>query len=113
MTFFCPPSDVGMDESKLMLLRRSIETDIEKGMSDGSVALVARGGRIVMHEAIGHSDKRSGRKAKIDDVLPIMSLTKQLTAAALFRFIDRGQVALTTRIAEVIPEFGKKGTRLP
>jgi hypothetical protein len=62
-----------------------------------------------MHEAIGHSDKRNGRKARIDDVLPIMSLTKQLTAAALFRFIDRGQVALTTRIAEVIPEFGKNG----
>ena len=109
MTFCSPPSDVGLDESKLELLRKSIETDIERGVSDGSVVLIARGGRIVMHEAIGHSDKRNGRKAKIDDVLPIMSLTKQLTAAALFRFIDRGQVALTTRIAEVIPEFGKNG----
>lgn len=103
------PADVGMDESKLILLRKSIEKDIENGISDGSVVLVARGGRIVMHEAIGHSDKRNGRKAQIDDVLPIMSLTKQLTAATLFRFVDRGQVALTTRIAEIIPEFGQKG----
>lgn len=103
------PADVGMDESKLVLLRKSIEKDIENGISDGSVVLVARGGRIVMHEAIGYSDKRNGRKAQIDDVLPIMSLTKQLTAATLFRFVDRGQVALTTRIAEIIPEFGQKG----
>ncbi|MBV5271316.1 MAG: beta-lactamase family protein [Afipia sp.] len=103
------PADVSMDESKLILLRKSIEKDIENGISDGSVVLVARGGRIVLHEAIGYSDKRNGRKAQIDDVLPIMSLTKQLTAATLFRFVDRGQVALTTRIAEIIPEFGQKG----
>jgi CubicO group peptidase (beta-lactamase class C family) len=103
------PADVGMDESKLVLLRKSIENDIEKGISDGSVVLIARGGRIVMHEAIGYSDKRKGRKAQTDDVLPVMSLTKQLTAATLFRFVDRGQLALTTRIAEIIPEFGQKG----
>jgi CubicO group peptidase (beta-lactamase class C family) len=103
------PADVGMDDSKLVLLRKAIEKDIENGISDGSVVLVARGGRIVMHEAIGYSDKRNGRKAQTDDVLPVMSLTKQLTAATLFRFIDRGQVALTTRIAEIIPEFGQKG----
>jgi CubicO group peptidase (beta-lactamase class C family) len=103
------PADVGIDETKLAALRNSIEKDIENGLSDGSVVLVARRGRIVMHEAIGYSDKRNGRKAQTGDVLPVMSLTKQLTAATLFRFIDRGQVALTTRIAEIIPEFGQKG----
>jgi len=100
---------VGIDESKLVQLRQSIEKDIEGGLSDGSIVLVARRGRIVMHEAIGFSDKRNGRKVQTDDVLPVMSLTKQLTAATLFRFIDRGQVTLTTRIAEIIPEFGQKG----
>jgi CubicO group peptidase (beta-lactamase class C family) len=105
----CAPADVGMDESKLALLRRSIESEIANGVSDGSVVLVARHGRIVMHEAIGFSDKRKGRTARTDDVLPIMSLTKQLTAATLFRFIDRGQLALTTRISEIIPEFAQNG----
>jgi CubicO group peptidase (beta-lactamase class C family) len=103
------PAEVGIDESKLVQLRQSIEKDIEGGLSDGSIVLVARRGRIVMHEAIGFSDKRNGRKVQTDDVLPVMSLTKQLTAATLFRFIDRGQVTLTTRIAEIIPEFGQKG----
>ena len=103
------PADVGIDETKLAVLRNSIEKDIENGLSDGSVVLVARRGRIVMHEAIGYSDKRNGRKAQTSDVLPVMSLTKQLTAATLFRFVDRGQVALTTRIAEIIPEFCQKG----
>lgn len=103
------PADVGMDDSKFGLLRQSIERDIEKGISDASIILVARYGKIVMHEAIGYSDKRKGRLAKTDDVLPIMSLTKQLVAGAVFRFVDHGQLALTTRVAEVIPEFGKRG----
>lgn len=103
------PDDAGMDVNTLRLLRASIEKDIQRGLSDGSIVIVARNGQIVMHEAIGHSDKRNGRAARTDDIMPIMSLTKQLTAATFLRFIDRGQVALTTRIAEIIPEFGQKG----
>ena len=76
------PAEVGIDESKLVQLRQSIERDIESGLSDGSVVLVARRGRIVMHEAIGFSDKRNSRRAETGDVLPVMSLTKQLTACS-------------------------------
>ncbi len=57
------PQDVGLDESKLDLLRRSIEEDIARGHSDGSVLLIARHGKIVMHEAIGYSDRANNRKA--------------------------------------------------
>lgn len=103
------PAEVGIDESKLKLLRASIEDDIANFRSDGSVVIVARYGKVVMHEAIGFTDRASGRKARVDDLLPIMSVTKQMTAAAVLRFIDRGQLSLTTRIAEVIPEFGQAG----
>lgn len=105
----CTPAEAGMDAATLDFLRESIEHDIENRLSDGSIVIVARGGKIVMNEAIGYSDRRIGRQARTDDVMPIMSLTKQLTAATVFRFIDRGQLALTTRIAEVIPEFGVGG----
>ncbi|MEV8546496.1 serine hydrolase domain-containing protein [Streptomyces sp. NPDC051572] len=104
-----PPADAGFDEGTLERLREVVRDDIEAGTVDGSIILLARGGRIVMHEAIGFSDRSKGRVAQVDDVLPVMSLTKQLTAATVFRFIDRGRLGLTTRIAEVIPEFGRKG----
>jgi CubicO group peptidase (beta-lactamase class C family) len=103
------PAEAGMDAGKLALLRAAIEQDVENGVSDGSIILVARRGRIVMHEAIGYADRAASRAARTDDVLPVMSLTKQYTAAALFRFIDRGQVSLVSRIAEIIPEFGQGG----
>ena len=47
------PAEMGVAEAKLALLRSSIEKDIDDGLSDGSTLLVARRGRIVMHEAIG------------------------------------------------------------
>jgi CubicO group peptidase (beta-lactamase class C family) len=84
----CAPEEAGMDSATLDRLRSSIQGDIDNGMSHGSVVIVARHGQIVMYEAIGHSDLRRGRAARPDDALPIMSLTKQLTAAAVFRFID-------------------------
>lgn len=109
MTLDAKPADVGIDETKLDLLRASIENDIANMRADGSIVIVARHGKIVMHEAIGFADRDAGRKAQIDDVMPIMSVTKQMTAAAVFRFIDRGQFGLTTRIAEIIPEFAQGG----
>lgn len=103
------PAEMGFDEEKLALLVSSVEQEIDGGISDGSILLLARQGKIVMHQAIGFACRKTNRTASVDDVLPVMSLTKQLTAAAVFRFIDRGQLSLTTRIAEVVPEFAQHG----
>jgi CubicO group peptidase (beta-lactamase class C family) len=103
------PADMGFDQDKLDAMVASIEEDIDRGVSDGSILLLARKGRIVLHKAIGFACRATNRRARVDDVLPVMSLTKQLTAAAVFRFIDRGQIGLTTRIAEIVPEFAQHG----
>ncbi|SDO34572.1 CubicO group peptidase, beta-lactamase class C family [Lutimaribacter pacificus] len=103
------PADVGMDESKLEWIRTHIRKDIEDGVSDGSIIVVARHGQVVMHEAIGFSDRPNGRKARVDDVLPVMSIAKQHTAALALKWIDNGHFAITSRVAEFIPEFGQKG----
>jgi CubicO group peptidase (beta-lactamase class C family) len=103
------PADVGIDEGKLDWIRTHIRDDIEKGVSDGSVIVVARHGKVVMHEAIGFSDRPNGRKARVDDVLPIMSISKQHTAALALKWIDNGHFGITTRVAEIVPEFGQKG----
>ena len=103
------PGEMGFDDGKLALMLESVQREIDDGVSDGSVLLVARRGRIVLHKALGFANRRERRPARTDDVIPVMSLTKQLTAAAVFRYIDRGQLGLTTRIAEVVPEFAQHG----
>jgi CubicO group peptidase (beta-lactamase class C family) len=100
---------VGLDPDCLARLKASIEQDTSKGIYDGAVFLVARGGTVAMHEAVGYTDLDNKRVAQKDDAFFIMSITKQLTTTLVLSRIDSGELALTTRIADVIPEFGKKG----
>jgi len=99
----------GFDLGQLSRLTNAIEQDTSKGLYDGAVFIVARGGNIVLYEAIGYTDLEKKRVARKDDVFFIMSITKQLTTTLVLMKIDRGEIALTTTVASIIPEFGKKG----
>ena len=101
--------DLGFDESRLERLARTIEADVGGGRYDGAVVLVARRGRIALHEAVGFAERASGRRARTDDVFCLFSVTKTFTAATVLSRVDRGEIQLTTPVAEVIPEFGVKG----
>jgi CubicO group peptidase (beta-lactamase class C family) len=101
--------DLGFDESRLERLARTIEADVGGGRYDGAVVLVARRGRIALHQAVGFAERASGRRARTDDVFCLFSVTKTFTAATVLSRVDRGEIQLTTPVAEVIPEFGVKG----
>ncbi|MDV8079566.1 serine hydrolase domain-containing protein [Rhodococcus sp. IEGM 1370] len=94
-----------LDQAALDRLRRSITNDIEAGNYDGAVIAVARHGEIGLHEAIGFADRSSGRTSSLDDVFWIFSMTKAFTNILVLQAIDRGQLDLTTRVVDVIPEF--------
>jgi CubicO group peptidase (beta-lactamase class C family) len=61
------------------------------------------------HEAVGFADRASGGAARTDDIFAIMSITKTMTTAAVLARVEQGELALTTKIADVIPEFAIKG----
>jgi CubicO group peptidase (beta-lactamase class C family) len=60
--------------------------------------------------SVGTGDAGGQRKLAQDSVFSVFSITKAFTNLLIFQAIDRGQLALTTRVAEVIPEF-KGGLR--
>jgi CubicO group peptidase (beta-lactamase class C family) len=99
----------GFDPDRLLKLKQAIEADTCRTAYDGAEVLVARGGSVVMHEAIGHTNLAEKRKAAIGDIYFIMSLTKQMTVARVLMDIENGKFELTTPVAEIIPEFGIKG----
>ncbi len=100
------PEVVGIDGERLSHLSTAIQSDVDKEIYDGAVIIVARHGKVVMHEAIGSTDRDAGRAAKKDDVFAVMSLTKPLAATLLLSRFERGDLQLTTRVADIIPEFG-------
>ena len=100
---------LGFDEARLEQLVRTIEGDVGRERYDGAVVLVARRGEIALHQAVGFAERASERKARTDDVFCLFSVTKAFTSAAVLAQVDRGEIQLTTPIAEVLPEFGVKG----
>lgn len=103
------PQACGLDAARLDHLSAVIHRDIEQQRYDGAVSVVARSGRVALHHAIGFAERKTARPARTDDVFCLFSVTKALTGAAVLACIDRGDLALTTRVAEIIPEFAAKG----
>jgi CubicO group peptidase (beta-lactamase class C family) len=86
-----------------------IEQDVAAERYDGAAVRVARGGDTLFEAAIGFADRAKNRKLGQDDVFLTFSIAKQFTHALILNRIDRGELALTTRVADVIPEFGCRG----
>ena len=103
------PAELGFDPTRLARLTAAIDADVAAERYDGAVVLVARGGQVALHEAIGFADRAARRRARTDDVFAVFSVSKTLTTAAVLVRVDRGELALTTPVADVLPEFGVKG----
>lgn len=99
----------GFTSEGLSRFRAHLEWEVETGLHHGSVVLLARGGEIAYHDAIGFSDLNAGRKAATDDIFQLMSVSKGFAAAVILRLIERGRLEFDTRIADIIPEFGVRG----
>jgi len=91
--------------SRLQRLKSTIEQHIEQGTYHGAVILVARHGEVGLHEAIGYARETTKEPMRKDHVFSLFSVTKAFTNVLVFRSIERGNFALTTRISELIPEF--------
>lgn len=103
------PVELGLDPERLERLTTTIKHDVAQQKYDGAVVLVARGGEIALQDTVGFAERASRRPARADDVFCLFSVTKTLTAATVLQRIERSELALTTRVADIIPEFGCKG----
>jgi CubicO group peptidase (beta-lactamase class C family) len=100
-----PDSTPGLDADRLSHLKATIEEDIAARRYFGAVVAVARHGRIGLAANIGFGDEQGKQPLAQDSVFSLFSLTKAFTNVLVFRAIELGQLALTTRVSEIIPEF--------
>ena len=95
----------GLDAGRLAYLKTTIEEDIARGKYYGMAIAVGRHGELGLHEALGHADAEKKVPVKPDSVFSLFSTTKAITNVLVFRAMELGQFALTTRVCEIIPEF--------
>jgi CubicO group peptidase (beta-lactamase class C family) len=103
------PKAAGLDPVALDRLTAAVRRDIDAGLHLGATILVARGGVVGYHEAIGMADPSSQRPSRLDDLYVLMSATKSITAVAVLGLVERGVLSLDTRVADIIPEYAQRG----
>jgi CubicO group peptidase (beta-lactamase class C family) len=106
------PRVSGLDPKQLERLSRAIHKDIEEDAYNGGAIVVARNGIIGLHEAIGFANRKENRKLKLNDVFNILSVTKAFTDVLILSLIEKGKVALTTPVTEIIPELSGKDKKI-
>jgi len=86
------PSEVGMDatilEAGVNMYRKAIERDEVRS----AVILIARKGRVVVHEALGWKDKERGIRLKKNAMFRMASNTKPVVATAIAILAEQGKL---------------------
>ncbi len=99
------PESVGMSTERLNRIDAMCRQAVQDGDLPGIVALVARHGKIVFHEAYGMADNPSSRKLGKDDIFRIASQSKAITSTAVMMLWEEGKFRLDDPISDFIPEF--------
>ena len=100
-----PKHSSGLSAPRLEHLLEVISHDIARGRYRGASIVVARHGRIGLHEAVGQYRSDDSRPLDKNSVFSLLSVTKAFTNVAILRAVELGQLALTTKVSSVIPEF--------
>lgn len=100
-----PDTPSGLDADRLQHLRDTIAADVADGRYFGAVIAVARHGELGLAAQVGFGDAARTLPLRQDSVFSLFSLTKAFTNVLVFRAIELGQFALTTRVSAIIPEF--------
>ncbi|CAN0418096.1 unnamed protein product, partial [Hapterophycus canaliculatus] len=82
-------------------MRESIEDDAIVG----GIVMIARDGKIVLHEAYGEADREKSVAMKTDTIVRIFSMTKAITSAAAMMLCEEGKMSPSDPVAKFISEL--------
>ncbi|HEY2933564.1 MAG TPA: serine hydrolase domain-containing protein [Acidobacteriota bacterium] len=84
---------------------RLVQDAVEKNNVPGAIALVARNGIILRHEAFGLRDIEGQLPFTTNTLCWIASITKPVTVTAAMTLVDEGKLALDDPAERYLPEF--------
>ena len=101
------PESVGMSSDRLARIDEMLQQAVDDSELPGIVALIARNGKIVFHNAYGMANNTSGLAMENDAIFRIASQTKAITSTAVMILWEEGKFRLDDPISKYIPEFGE------
>jgi CubicO group peptidase (beta-lactamase class C family) len=94
-----------VDQQRLSAIVDWLKTDVDSGRIPGAVVLVARDGKILLHEAVGWADKDKQIPMARESIHPIASSTKLITTVAALRLIEQNKIRIFAPISTYLPEL--------
>ena len=99
------PADVGMSAGVLAGGVALYEEAVEQGDLVGAVLLVAKDGRVVLHEAIGWRDRARGLPMEPNTLFRMASNTKPVVATGIAMLAEDGKLDYNGLIREYMPSW--------
>jgi CubicO group peptidase (beta-lactamase class C family) len=102
------PEAVGMSSTRLGRIIPALNAKVEAGQLPGAVVAVARRGRLVFHEAVGHLGPDRSTPMPRDALFAIASMTKPVTGVAGLMLWEEGRLGLADPIERFLPQLGNR-----
>jgi len=99
------PQDAGMSAAVLNGAVGLYREAVERGDLVGAVVLVARNGKVVVHEAIGQRDWQRNLPMETNTMFRMASNTKPVIATGIAILEERGLLRYDDPVRKYIPEF--------
>ncbi len=99
------PSSAGFSASRLARLDSGMNEWVKKNWVNGSVALIARHGKIVFYKSYGYNDLDTKAPLDKNGIFRIASQTKAVTVTAVMMLWEEGKFSLTDPVSKYIPSF--------
>ena len=99
------PTEVGMSAGVLAGGVALYEEAVASGEVVGAVLLVAKDGKIVLHEALGWRDKARGIPMEPNTLFRMASNTKPVVAAGVAMLVEDGRLGYDDLVREHIPSW--------
>ena len=99
------PEEVGLDPARLERITEVFQKYVEKKELPGTVALVARHGKVAYLKTLGSRDLETDTPMTADTIFRIYSMTKPITTVGAMILYEEGRYQLTDPVSKYIPEL--------
>jgi CubicO group peptidase (beta-lactamase class C family) len=99
------PAEAGMDETILKAAVQVLQEAVDQDTLRSAVLLVARNGKIVLHEAVGWKDKAKGIPIRKDAMFRMASNTKPVVATGIGILVEERKLGYSDNVRKYIPSF--------
>lgn len=102
------PEAVGVSSARLARIIPVLNSHIEAGALPGAVIAIARHGRLIFHEAVGHLGPDQRVPMPRNALFAIASMTKPITGVAGLLLWEQGRIGLGDPVERFLPQLANR-----